>query len=90
MKNLFVLTIILILSCKNKDASIPTSKIVQVIENSSSSSNPETISNNSYFTRTHLYKGTLNGTINIRLYLHEQEHPCGGDLTLLSTIFRSF
>jgi len=38
--------------------------------------------------RNFLYKGTLNGTIKIRLYLNEQEHPCGGNRTILNAMYK--
>jgi len=88
MKNLFILIVILFLSFKNKDASITTSEFVAKIASSNPKSSSETISNNSDFLRTVLYKGTLNGTIKIWLYLKEQEHPCGGSLTFLYAMYK--
>ncbi|MCG8183456.1 hypothetical protein [Tenacibaculum piscium] len=35
-----------------------------------------------------LYKGTLNGSIKITLYINEQEHPCGGNLTILNAMYK--
>lgn len=35
-----------------------------------------------------LFKGTLNGTKVIWLYLSEQENPCGGDRTTLSAMYK--
>ncbi len=45
-------------------------------------------SDSSEFIRTDLYKGTLNGTIKIWLYLKEQEHPCGGNITILDAMYK--
>ncbi|MCL5245338.1 hypothetical protein M4I21_05930 [Cellulophaga sp. 20_2_10] len=38
--------------------------------------------------RNILYKGTLNGKTKISLYLNEQEHPCGGEMTLLNAMYK--
>ena len=38
--------------------------------------------------KTVLYQGTLNGTTNISLYIHEQEHPCGGNLTMINAMYK--
>ena len=38
--------------------------------------------------KSNLYKGTLNGNIKIWLYLNEQEHPCGGEMTVLNAMYK--
>ncbi|WP_458626595.1 hypothetical protein [Winogradskyella sp. PC D3.3] len=35
-----------------------------------------------------LYKGTLNEKINIQLYINEQEHPCGGNKTIINAMYK--
>lgn len=96
MKNLLIVFVVILLSCKDKDASpkntdatIAISGLVSKIENNSPASISENINiDSSEVTRTILYKGTLNGTINISLYLNEQEHPCGGNLTILNAMYK--
>ncbi len=34
-----------------------------------------------------LYKGTLDTSTPIWIYLNEQEHPCGGDLTIMDAMY---
>jgi len=68
MKSLFSLIAIVFLSFESNLNAI--SSLVSDIEFSTTTP--------SELPRSVLYKGTLNGTIKIRLYLKEQEHPCGG------------
>jgi ATP-dependent protease HslVU (ClpYQ) ATPase subunit len=67
-------------------------KVVKVVENDNLNSNLEkessNTSNNIDFLRKSLYKGTLNGTIKILLYITEQQNPCGGNLTILNGMYK--
>ncbi|NRD20049.1 hypothetical protein HNV08_08310 [Winogradskyella eckloniae] len=61
--------------------------LIAIVNNSESDTNE--ISNaTSDVLRSELFKGTLNGNIKISLYLKEQEHPCGGDLTILNAMYK--
>jgi hypothetical protein len=58
-------------------------------ENSATMSKENTTNSNNYqIIRKVLYKGFLNETIKIQLYLNEQEHPCGGNLTILNAMYK--
>lgn len=93
MKNLFIIVIILSLSCKDKIVSNET-KIVEIAANvtespakiEAASAITETIK--SPYIRSTLYKGTLNNSIKISLYMIEQESPCGGDSTFFTAMYK--
>ncbi|WP_020526247.1 hypothetical protein [Flexithrix dorotheae] len=86
MKFLLILFAILSLNIKNTDTPISNSEVG--IQKGHSKSNFEKTSDNSDFIRTTLYKGTLNETVNISLYINEQDHPCGGNLTILNAMYK--
>lgn len=86
MKKLLIVCVILSLGFKNKDASITTSEVMVTTEHPQLDFNKTSAT--SQFIRTTLYRGTLNETVNISLYLNEQEHPCGGNLTILSAMYK--
>ncbi len=89
MNNLFIVTVLLFLSCNDKNTPIKTSDLIAKMEISSFDLNVvEIINENSDSVRRAFYKGTLNGTIKIWLYLNEQEHPCGGNLTILNAMYK--
>lgn len=99
MKNVLIVVLLLFLSCKNKDNSnkneVSSKKVVEVVEvikNNNPVVNLEhentLVSNNINYPRKVLYKGMLNGNIKIWLYLYEQEHPCGGNLTILNAMYK--
>lgn len=48
----------------------------------------EEINANSDILRKVLYNGTLDETIKISMYLNEEEHPCGGNLTILNAMYK--
>jgi hypothetical protein len=50
--------------------------------------NSETIAEKNKNLKSNLYKGKLNGSIKIWLYLNEQEHPCGGEMTVLNAMYK--
>lgn len=85
MKNILLLFAIILLSCKTSpsvaaemmERIVPTAIAINEINNDASAT----------VTRT-LYKGTLNKTIQISMYINEQEHPCGGDSTLLNVMYK--
>ncbi|MGJ8731872.1 hypothetical protein [Cellulophaga fucicola] len=81
MNKLIILISILFLSFGAKENSITNSKIEGQTENSSLNS---ALSLN----KNILYKGTLNGNTKISLYLKEQEHPCGGSMTMLNAMYK--
>jgi hypothetical protein len=72
-----VLIAIGFLSFKNKEIPTINSEVTPNLENVIS-----------VVERTVLYKGTLNGTIGITLYLNEQEHPCGGNATIINAMYK--
>ena len=89
MKSLIIILTILFISCNDKDDSTVVSTVVETIEDSVSEPNPEYGSyNSSESLKTELYKGTLNETTVIWLYIKEQEHPCGGTLTMIDAMYR--
>ena len=102
MKNLLIILVILSLSCKDKMASseIKTEEIAEVsnaeeavehlkeIINNDDSYPDENADDTTEVLKTVLYKGTLNGTIKIALYLNEQEHPCGGNQTIINAMYK--
>lgn len=99
MKNVLIVVLLLFLSCKNKEnsnenkiASKSVSEVVEVVKNNNLEVNLEhentLVSNNINYPRKVLYKGTLNDNIKIWLYLNEQEHPCGGNLTILNAMYK--
>lgn len=74
MKNLLLLlSILLLFSFKSKD------KVI---------TNPKIIKRSSQVINTILYKGTLNTTTVIWLYINEQEQPCGGDRTIINAMYK--
>ena len=81
MNNLIILITILFLNFETKEKSIPNSKLEITTEN-------KNLENTSTLMRNILYKGTLNGKTKISLYLNEQEHPCGGEMTLLNSMYK--
>ncbi len=89
MKHLLLLIPLAFLSFNAKDNASLDSGVFSKTENCNFESNSENIKDKpSEILRTVLYSGTLNGTIAIRLYLNEQEHPCGGDLTILNAMYK--
>ena len=74
------------LAATEKVKTVMNSELETTLENSSL--NPENSISDSGVLRTVLYKGTLDSTINIQLYLNEQESPCGGDITMLSAMYK--
>lgn len=86
MKNIFLVIAVLFLSCKENTstaADLVEKKMVVTIANS-----PEEVVDNQGAAKMSFYKGTLNSTVKIQLYVNEQEHPCGGDLTLLNVMYK--
>ena len=84
----FIIIAILFLSCKDKIATVENSELATTIENNSSELNIDNHNNASDFIRTDVYRGTINGTTKILFYLQEQEHPCGGNLTILDAMYK--
>ncbi|WP_178985074.1 hypothetical protein [Winogradskyella helgolandensis] len=85
MKNILIIIVLVILSCKNKETPtkseaglISFSEISETTKNYNPEIITETIKINDDELRSDLYKGTLNSNIKIALYLKEQEHDCGG------------
>lgn len=98
MKSLFIIIVLVFLSCIDKEtspnneaetAAIAIAEIVEIENSSSETTFEETDTNSEDYQviRKVLYKGTLNGNIKITLYLNEQEHPCGGNLTILNAMY---
>lgn len=88
MKTLILLIALVSISCIDNEASNATSILDSKTENRNRIFKSETSNDDSDFIRTVLYKGTMNGTIKIWLYLKEQAHPCGGDLTILNAMYK--
>jgi len=103
MKKVIIIAL-LFLSCKDKATTVINSepkieielaskeKINSVVnttlETTIEDNNPNESVNNSDLVRTVLYKGTLDGTTQIQLYINEQGNPCGGNLTTLSAMYK--
>ena len=86
MKNILLVLVVIFFSSKDNTstaADMGVERITNTLE-----SKPEITIDNSLFMKSALYKGALNGTIKIWLYLNEQEHPCGGDLTILNVMYK--
>lgn len=115
MKNIFIVIVLVFLSCKDKEAPMKNkAALIEVAENSveidneySKTTSEEELENNNFETTSNevkttseeinansdilrkvLYKGTLNETIKISMYLNEEEHPCGGNLTILNAMYK--
>lgn len=97
MKNVFIITVILLLSCKHISLEKTNTKAedaVEVLEAAEeivdviTEINPEEGDVNQSYINSTLYKGTLNGNIKIELYLKESENPCGGDLTFFIGMYK--
>jgi len=103
MKNVFIITIIVFLSFKAKETKVTAADVAIVEIAKIIDANPEepikhtfyeetvkpgeTNQNSGYINST-LYKGTLNGTIKITLYLTEHENPCGGNVTFFNAMYK--
>lgn len=46
------------------------------------------VSNNSILKRRIILKGTINNTLKITMYINEQEHPCGGNSTVINAMYK--
>ena len=79
--------IVVELASKEKANILRGSELETTIKNSNLESNIDN-NNTSGFIRTDLYRGTIDGTIKISFYLQEQEHPCGGNLTILDAMYK--
>lgn len=98
MKIQYLLIAVILTSCSQitkekadtnpKDTSILISGIASKIEVTTPELKTEAIKNSTDFIRRVIYKGTLNETIKISLYLNEQEHPCGGNSTILNAMYK--
>lgn len=115
MRNIFIVIVLVFLSCNGKEAPIENkAALIEVAENSieidneySKTTSEEELENNNFETtsnevnttseeinttqdyiRSVLYKGTLNETIKISLYLNEEVHSCGGNLTILNAMYK--
>ncbi|PHR72856.1 MAG: hypothetical protein COA67_03910 [Lutibacter sp.] len=101
MKIQYIIILITLFSCslstKEKNAvvdspTIAANKINEIIDKKEeveySKPNIEESEDNSDLIRRVLYKGTLNKTIKISLYINEQVHPCGGNLTVLNVMYK--
>ena len=71
---------------KEKVNTLQSSDLETTIENNNS--NPDQSIDDSGVLRTVLYQGTLDETIQIQLYLNEQESSCGGNLSILSAMYK--
>jgi len=81
MKYLFIVINLLFFSNNSKNS---TTNSIENFENSST----ELTTSITQVIRTNLYKGTLNGSTPIRLYINEQEQPCGGFNTILNVMYK--
>ncbi|MFK7809425.1 MAG: hypothetical protein AB8F74_16595 [Saprospiraceae bacterium] len=90
MKHLVLLITIAFLPFENKDSTSLNSELSSSVGNISFGSNPESIDNNtsSEFIRAVLFKGTLNEKLEISLYLKEEGHPCGGNMTTINAMYK--
>lgn len=89
MRYFFILIILCFFSCKSEISPVAQlafeSKPEVVKEDVSPVIKGHTIAG---FLSTDLYKGYLNETIEISLYLQEQEHPCGGNMTIIDAMYK--
>ncbi|OUS02829.1 hypothetical protein A9Q86_01915 [Flavobacteriales bacterium 33_180_T64] len=88
MKRTFLVLILLFLSCKKVEASNTIIGSVVKIETSDTEVNSKEIKTKTSITKASLYKGTLNGTTKITLYINEQKHPCGGNRTIINAMYK--
>ncbi len=94
MKNLLIIIVILFLSCTSEDNSRANLGLEFVKKTANSDLNSDLNSeadsevDSSELIRTVLYKGTMNESIGISLYLKEQGNPCGGRLTMINGMYK--
>jgi hypothetical protein len=84
MSKLLILIAVLFLNFETEEKPILSSGLTSKIEETTFKFENTTSELPSYT----LYKGTLSGETKISLYINEQEHPCGGNLTILNAMYK--
>ena len=100
MKSLLIIITLVFLSCKEKDttitkADLAVTEVINVLNSNpekpiafEESAQPTETVDESFYVNSTLYKGTLNSNIKIRLYINEQENPCGGNLRIIEAMYK--
>lgn len=86
MKNILVLIAVILLSCKENTLKASDNAVAPLL--TAVDAKVEKTNDTSVTVKHSFYQGTLNKTTNIRLYINEQEQPCGGDLTILNVMYK--
>ena len=88
IKYFFVISILLLNSFENKNTTKNSENTaISKADNFNVSNIEETILNTGYI-NSNLYKGVLNETIKITLYITEHENPCGGEATFFNAMYK--
>lgn len=89
MKNNLFFAAIIFLSCTTKNSTPSNLEIDPQLTGIDLQLNAEEVPRleSQVTTGASLYKGTMDPSIPIWLYLNEQEHPCGGDMTIIDAMY---